>query len=172
MFEEIIESLPDALLVVDNDGDIVQANSLVEEMFGYPRNEMMGQPVEMLMPERYRSAHCQHRLNYFDMPQTRTINEHTELYGLHRQGHQFAIDIHLSPLRKDDDLWVLAAIRDIRARKKMEDELRHAHDDLEQKIEMRTAELAQSNALLRQELLEHEQMQQLTAELAHVSRLR
>ncbi len=175
MFRDLIEALPDALVVTGSDGNIVHVNALAEQMFGYQGDEIVGQAVEVLMPERFRQAHCKSRDGYFKAPIIRPMNQCTGLYGLHRQGHEFAIEIYLSPLRERGNVWGLAAIRDISVRKKMEDELRCARDELELRVEARTVELARTNESLRREMDERnrmvEQARQLNAELAHVSRL-
>jgi len=175
MFRALIESLPDALLVTNSDGSIYHVNSLFELMFGYHRNEITGQPVEILIPERFRKAHHKERNNYFIAPRVRPMGEGTGLYGLHKKGYEFPIEIHLSPLQEDDNLWGLAAIRDISVRKKMEDELRCARDELELRVTERTHELLQTNESLRFEIAERnrmtERVHQLNAELAHVARL-
>ncbi|MCF6323593.1 MAG: PAS domain S-box protein [Gammaproteobacteria bacterium] len=175
MFRDLIEALPDALVVTGSDGNIIHVNVLAEEMFGYQHDEIVGQAVEMLMPERFRQAHCKSRDDYSRAPTIRPMNECTGFYGQHKEGHEFAIEIYLSPLRERGNVWGLAAIRDISARKKMEDELRCARDELELRVEARTIELARINESLRREMDERnriaEQARQLNAELAHVSRL-
>ncbi|VAW84409.1 hypothetical protein MNBD_GAMMA17-2108 [hydrothermal vent metagenome] len=175
MFRDLIEALPDALVVTDSDGQIAHINALAEAMFGYCCDEIIGQQVEQLMPERFRGAHGAHHASYFEAPRIRPLNECMGLYGQHKEGHEFAIEIYLSPLRERGNVWGLAAIRDISARKKMEDELRCARDELELRVEARTVELARINESLRREMDERnrmaEQARQLNAELAHVSRL-
>ncbi len=175
MFYKLLAPLPDALVVTDSDGNIVQVNSLVEAMFGYQRDEMIAQSVEMLMPERFRQRHCTHIIDYFRAPCVRPLNECMGFYGLHHDGDEFAIEIYLSPLQEGDNVYSLAAIRDISTRKKIENELRCARDELEQRVEARTAELAQVNVSLHREMDERkragEQARELNAELAHVSRL-
>ncbi len=175
ILRELIESLPDALVIVEQDGNIIHVNALAEAMFGYQREELIGRPIETLMPSGIRRKHCEQRIDYFKAPRIRAMNECTGFYGLHSQGHQFAIEVYLSPLREGDKLWSVASIRDISTRKKMEDGLRQSRNDLEHRVAERTAELAQINESLRREMAERERMAEqtrlLNAELAHVSRL-
>jgi len=172
---ELIESLPDALVIVEQDGHIIHANALAEAMFGYQREELIGRPIETLMPESIRRKHIEQRIDYFKAPRMRAMNECTGFYGLHSQGHQFPIEVYLSPLREGDNIWSVASIRDISARKEIEDELRQSRDDLEFRVVERTAELAKINESLRREMAERERMAEqtrlLNAELTHVSRL-
>lgn len=116
----IIEAMPDALVIVDKHGRIILINGHTEHLFGYTRAEILGEYVEHLMPERYRSKHVHHRDGYFEMPIVRTMGSELELFGLKKDGSEFPIDISLSPLKTDEGIFALAAIRDISIRKKAE----------------------------------------------------
>ncbi len=174
-FYDLINSLPDALIMADGHGNIIHVNALAELMFGYQRDEMLGHSVEILMPEVNRKAHRVYQLDYFKTPRTRTMNECNDFYGLHKKGHQFPIEISLSPLNKGDEVWGLATIRNISARKTLETNLKKTQNQLEKRVAERTIELAKINESLYTEMAERkkitEEARQLSAELAHVSRL-
>jgi len=124
MFRGLLESAPDAMVIVDGNGETCIVNSQTEELFGYKRAELYGQKVEMLIPERFRSSHVSHREEYFLKPRVRQLGSVEELYGLHKDGHEFPVDISLSPLSTDEGVLVIAAVRDITERKQAEEALR------------------------------------------------
>jgi PAS domain S-box-containing protein len=133
---DLLEALPDAAVAVDRDGTIVQCNSQTQELFGYERGELLGQKVEMLVPDRYRGQHHQHRDNFSRNPKTRRMGADLDLYGRRRNGSEFPVEISLSPVTTDKGVFVLSAIRDISDRKRIAEELRRANEELHQ----RTAE--------------------------------
>jgi PAS domain S-box-containing protein len=133
---EFLETLPDAILAVNRDGLILQVNSQVEELFGYGRGQLVGKPVEMLVPARFREQHTAHRAAFAAHPKTRRMGAGLELYGKRRNGSEFPVEISLSPVSVNGGVIVLSAIRDITDRKRIELELRRAHEELAQ----RTAE--------------------------------
>lgn len=119
----LFESAPDGLAVVDRDGVIVLVNGQVERMFGFERQELLGQPIEMLIPESLRQAHEQHRTHYSLAPHARPMGEQLTLFGRQRDGAQFPVEISLSPVEIEDQLLVMAIIRDVTTRKQLEQAL-------------------------------------------------
>ena len=117
-FHDLLESTPDAIVMVNVTGRIVLVNSQAERMFGYLRAELLGQAVETLLPGRFRSPHLAHRGGYFQQPRTRTMGAGLELYGLHKSGDEFPVEISLSPIKTEEGTMVMSAIRDITDRKK------------------------------------------------------
>jgi PAS domain S-box-containing protein len=127
----LLESAPDAVVVVGPEGRMVLVNRKTEELFGYPREELLSQAVEMLIPERLREE-GPHRVGYFTSPETRHTGAALELSGLRSDGTEFPIEMTLSPLHTDEGVLVYASMRDITDRKLIEEELRRSNHDLEQ----------------------------------------
>ncbi len=123
-FRALLESAPDAMVIVDQRGRIVLVNSRTEEMFGYSRQELLGYSVEVLIPERFHERHLQHRTAYAKEPRKRSMGEELELFGLRKDGSEFPLEVSLSPIRTAEGILVASAIRDISVRKKAEDKFR------------------------------------------------
>ena len=144
-FADLFETAPDALVVVDRSGTLVNLNVQAESLFGYDRVELAGRPVEDLIPSRFHATHVGRRTDYAAAPRSRPMGVGLELSGRRRDGTEFPVEVSLSPLHSEDDLFVTAAVRDITDRKRAEDEIRRLNEGLERRVTERTAELSAAN---------------------------
>ncbi len=129
-FRLVVEASPNAIVLVDSHGVIIMVNRQTEKMFGYPRDQVLGQPVEMLLPDALRHAHVGLRQGFQRAPEPRQMGGSRELFGQHCEGRLIPLEVGLSPLRSGDDVLVQAVIIDISARKEAEQRLREQAEQL------------------------------------------
>jgi PAS domain S-box-containing protein len=130
---ELLESAPDAMVIVNQAGEIVLTNSRTEKLFGYDRKELLGHSVERLIPARFQDRHLDYRAAYFSNPRVRPMEAGLELYAIRKDGHEFPAEISLSPLGTEEGTYVTAAIRDISERKRMEGQIHKLNLELQAK---------------------------------------
>jgi protein-histidine pros-kinase len=143
LFRGLLEAAPDAIVIVDADGIITLMNAQSERMFGYRRSELIGSPIEVLVPERFSGDHAGHRSRYTEDPAPRSMGIGLELFAVRKDGTELPVEISLSPLHTETGLLVTAAIRDVTERRRVEEESRSAKQEAER------ANLAKSDFLSR-----------------------
>ncbi len=135
----LVEATPNGIIMVDREGKITLVNTLTEQLFGYRREEILGQKIEILVPERYRGKHQGYRNSFFANPETRAMGVGRDLYGLRRDGSEMPIEIGLNPITTPEGTFILAAIIDITERKRAEEEIKKLNENLERRaIELET----------------------------------
>lgn len=149
-FRSAIEAAPTGMLMMDPTGKVVLVNAQTEELFGYPREELLGQSIEMLVPERFRGAHPGFRSAFFLDPKARAMGAGRDLYGLRRDGTEVPIEIGLNPLQTSAGHFVLSSVLDITERKRAQERLRMLNAELEQRVLVRTSELREREAMLQE----------------------
>lgn len=152
-FRRILESAPDAMVIADAQGRILLVNGETERLFGYRRDELIGHPVEILMPERFRGRHPQQRQEYTAHPRTRPMDEGLELYGLRKDNTEFPAEISLIPIETPEGKVTSSAIRDVTARKAAEKALREAEE--RQHTQTETDLILTQQMQLKDEFLSH-----------------
>lgn len=130
-FRGLLESAPDAIVIVDQTGRIVLINSQTERLFRYAREELLGRPIEILVPDRFRHQHPAHRDAYFEQPRVREMGAGLDLLGIRKNGQEVPVGISLSPLETEEGLLVSSSIRDVTDRKRTERTLQEKNVELE-----------------------------------------
>lgn len=149
-FKNVLESAPDAMIIIDHHGKIAVVNRQAEEMFGYSRDEMLGQEIEMMLPVALRDRHVSHRARFAAHPELRPMGGDLELHGRRADGSEFPVEISLSPFTSASGSFVSSVIRDVTSRKEMEQELIAARHEAERANKANTAFLAAASHDLRQ----------------------
>ncbi|MBW8328428.1 MAG: diguanylate cyclase [Thiobacillus sp.] len=146
VYQRIFEYTPDALLLIDQAGHITLANAQAEALFGYDRNELVGQPIEILVPPRFAQHHVRHRAGFMAEAHSRQMGAAVELFAQMKHGDELPVDIMLSPMIVDGHPFTLCVVRDITERKAAEDKLRQQTAEL-QKLHAELKELASHDGL-------------------------
>lgn len=131
-FQSLLEATPDAMVIVDSEGTTVIVNNQTEALFGYPRHELVGRSIDLLVPEPFRAEHPARRREFFEAPRVRPMGSGHDLEARHKDGHTIPVEISLSPVETVEGRFVIAAIRDITERKRSEQALRRAEERLRQ----------------------------------------
>lgn len=159
LFEQLFEFAPDALLVVQKDGTITSANRQAQTTFGHAREALLGRSVDELVPPSVRPAHAALRAGFGAAPRERLMGTGLTLHACHADGHEFPVEVALRPLEGESSPLVLVLVRDVTERKAAAEELRRAHDELEQRVLDRTRELSLANQQLRTQIDERLQVE-------------
>jgi PAS domain S-box-containing protein len=166
-FRQVIEHSPNGMVIVDGDGKITLVNSQIEELFGYRREELLAQSIEMLVPQRFQAHHASDRSAFIAQPSTRAMGAGRDLYGRRKDGSEFPVEIGLNPLDTEQGMLVLGTIVDITERKHAERELRRLNEELELRVQERTAQLQAANKEL--EAFSYSVSHDLRAPLRHIN---
>jgi PAS domain S-box-containing protein len=134
-FRDLLESAPDAIVIVNDKGLIVLTNAQTENLFGYHRDELLGQTVEILVPQRFHGEHAGHRKGYAHCPRPRSMGAGLDLYGRRKDGTEFPVEISLSPLETEEGTLISSAIRDVSERKRNAEALRTSEERLQLAVE-------------------------------------
>jgi len=149
-FRNLLESAPDAMIIVDKRGEMSLVNRQATRMFGYKRKEMIGQPIEILLPEAARGPHVSLRNSYSSKPRLRPMGQDLDLIGLRKDGSEFPVEISLSPVETDSGRFISSVIRDVTVRRQMEKDIKAAQEEAERANKANSAFLAAASHDLRQ----------------------
>ena len=140
LFRDMLDFSPDAVVIVDSRGRIELANTQTEALFGYSRGELIGHPVERLIPARFHGTHRRHRSRYTAQPRTRSMGAALQLFGRHKDGDEFPVEVSLSSIAVEGESLVISTIRDVTERKALEAALReseqHAHRETASRLSL------------------------------------
>ncbi|MFZ1132096.1 MAG: PAS domain S-box protein [Terriglobales bacterium] len=134
-FRGLLEAAPDAVAVTNPEGEIVLVNHQVERLFGYRREELLGHPIEILLPQHPPGVHSAHRSQFFASPQSQPLGASLELLGVHKNGSEFPVEVSLSPLQTKTGLLVSSAIRDVSERKREQEALKQSEERFRRLVE-------------------------------------
>ncbi len=134
-FRQLVEAAPDAIVLVDRRGEIVLVNREAERLFGYGRADLVGRPVELLLPERYRRDHVEYRMTFAASPSTRPMGSGLDLHARRKDGTELPVEISLSPIETPEGRLFASSIRDVSARRQIERAMRRAHSYLRSAVE-------------------------------------
>ena len=131
-FRMLIESSPDGIIIINRTGDIVLINRQIKKLFGYSSEELVGRKIELLIPNRYVAKHPENRGLFFKHPRIRPMGKGLDLWGIRKDGQEFALEIALSPVEMDEGIAAIASIRDITERKRSEEKIKKSEASLYQ----------------------------------------
>ena len=166
-FKQLIEGAPNGMVMVDETGEIQLVNSEIEKQFGYNRDELLGQRIEVLVPDRFREHHGDYRKGFTDSPEARPMGSGRDLFGQRKDGGEFPVEIGLNPLETERGMMVVGTIVDITERKMAEAQNRKLQETLENRVVERTAELQAVNKEL--EAFSYSVSHDLRAPLRHIN---
>ena len=159
-FSAVLDTVGEGIITIDSSSTIVMVNQEVESIWGYQQEELIGKKLQALMPEKYRKRHAAGLKRYLKTGVEHVLGKRLELEGLKQDGSIFPLEIRIKETRTGQGLLFTAAVRDITERKGAEEALRKAHEELEQKVKERTAELSKANSLLEQQVTERKRAQE------------
>lgn len=158
-FWALLEFAPDAMAVINKEGKIVFINTPLVKLFGYGREDIIGQSVELLIPERFRDEHANYRTGYSHSPTVRPMGVGLALFGRAKDGTEIPVEISLSPMDVGGSSHVIAAIRDVTEQKKLLHVVEIARSESEQRVLERTAQLRESNEALQAQINERKKVE-------------
>lgn len=165
-FRCLLEAAPDAIVIVNRDGVIELINSQTERVFGYSRDELLGKPAEILIPERFRDHHPSHKDEYTEAPFVRRIGAERTLTARRKDGSEFPVEIRISPFQSEDGMLVISSIRDISDRVEAEKTICKLNSELEDRVSRRTSALRKANAELHTEIAARQRLEREILEIS------